>query len=396
MKNPINFFEGHMEGEELWFSNLNFNALMKMNIDTGETEMIDLFPGFPKEQENLHLRVMKYEDCLYFMPFVSNVIHIWNLSKMVWEESITLLYPDHEGIAAAVQLDHEVWIFRNFIRDTIIKVDLCNRTVVPMIELSEQIQSVYPENSRFQMPAISTCEEGMILSAFESDTIIIVDLEKEKVIKKYVLENVSILGLKERDPENCLLWFGDSSEIWNYCYADGKITKVKTNIDFPDNRYPFYNMVHLDENRFLVLPWQVDQFVSVDFADGVIAEVKMPPGFKRCNSWVLLPFSKQIQDKMYLFPRGGNQLVVMQMEDLSTFAVDFVLKEELHTYIDEILEQQFVSNFCSGKLNETNGGEGAIQAFLDLVCKGKQTDLKMDKKDAGSCIHNEIKHMVYQ
>ena len=92
MKNPINFFDAELINNELWFSNKNFNALMKMNSETGETEMVSTFEGFPPEEENLHIKTILSGDLLIFIPYKSNRIHIWDIDKNCFLKSVAIEY----------------------------------------------------------------------------------------------------------------------------------------------------------------------------------------------------------------------------------------------------------------------------------------------------------------
>ena len=67
MKNPVNFFDAELINGEWWFSNLSFNALMKMNSESGETEMISTFEDFPADSENLHVKAIRYDNLLIFI-----------------------------------------------------------------------------------------------------------------------------------------------------------------------------------------------------------------------------------------------------------------------------------------------------------------------------------------
>ena len=90
MKNPINFFDAELINNEWWFSNLNFNALMKMNSESGETEMISTFEGIPLDEENLHIKTIISGDLLFFIPRYKNIIHIWNTKENHFEKSVVI------------------------------------------------------------------------------------------------------------------------------------------------------------------------------------------------------------------------------------------------------------------------------------------------------------------
>ena len=65
---------------------------MKMNSETGETEMVSTFEGFPPEEENLHIKTILSGDLLIFIPHLKNTIHIWNIEKNCFEKSIVIDY----------------------------------------------------------------------------------------------------------------------------------------------------------------------------------------------------------------------------------------------------------------------------------------------------------------
>lgn len=81
MKNKINFYDGFIQDDVIWFSNLNHNALMTLNLKNGQLSSIARFPGCESYQNNLHIRVIENNGKLYFVPRNGNFVHAFSLEK---------------------------------------------------------------------------------------------------------------------------------------------------------------------------------------------------------------------------------------------------------------------------------------------------------------------------
>ena len=67
--NPISCLDAWQDGENVWLSNYDYNALIRWNMDSGEAEIMGLFPQEPKGAGRLHRRVFCVGKKPYFIPY---------------------------------------------------------------------------------------------------------------------------------------------------------------------------------------------------------------------------------------------------------------------------------------------------------------------------------------
>lgn len=60
--------------EDIWFPNLNFNALIKINKESGKIQIIDKFPNYKVQEGWLYIAVYMFEQKLVFVPNSSREI----------------------------------------------------------------------------------------------------------------------------------------------------------------------------------------------------------------------------------------------------------------------------------------------------------------------------------
>lgn len=116
----------------IWFSSNTFNGLMRMNILTKKIEYIDLFPKISILNRLTHKKCFLYNDKLYFLPALSNYIHIYDLINKSFK---TIRFVDcnqpilKERVGDAVLLNQKIYIFSWLDDDPLITFDLNNHTL---------------------------------------------------------------------------------------------------------------------------------------------------------------------------------------------------------------------------------------------------------------------------
>lgn len=74
-----------VKGDFLWVSAMKFNGLFKIDLRTKEINFVGCFP-YEKLYGRLHLdRIIEHNNKLYFVPFESNYIHIYDIEKNTFE-----------------------------------------------------------------------------------------------------------------------------------------------------------------------------------------------------------------------------------------------------------------------------------------------------------------------
>lgn len=391
MNRLIRFYEGYIVNNELWFSNLNYNALLKMNINTGKIQFIDKFPKFPEETRNLHIRIIKYNEFLYFIPFKSNLIHIWNLNNQNWEKTIDIPYSDNVTIEDAVLLNNEIWIFPEILKNPIIKVNVVQGTIKTLTKLTENINTINKEYASIISCGISKYNEQLLLSIYKKDCVISINSKSEQITNKYYLENISIAGIKNISDDTCCIWLTNSSDILFWNVNKNEIKAIPTNVNFYYGQRAFRNIIEIDKNRFLLLPCHTNNILIMNKLNGEINEVTLPIEFKRKSAFTLFLYAQRIKNIVYLFPCGGNKLVYINLSTMSASIIDFVITNEFKEYALKIIEKNIQREFVLGNIRETDGWNEILPKFIDMVSQKKQNHLNAEADNLGLEIYTQIK-----
>lgn len=395
----INFFDGYINDKALWFSNNNFNGLMKMNIESGKTELIDTFPENDIMGDKFHINVIKAGDCLYFIPYKSKYINIWSLNESKWEESIKLQCKDNTVIVRAVNInEEEIWIFPSDLSTPVMIFNIKNKTIDYADEITDDIKEMNKE-AKASLGASSVCLNGddLIISFFKKSYLFVIDYKKRKIKSSYNLENnISIKGIKHFHNYTYWVWCADSSDIYLWNMKNSGLSKLKTEVRLCKGRMPFADIINIGKNKAVVLPCHYDKILLADAEKASVSQLDMPKGFKRCNVFTLFRFYNINNNEIILFPCGGNMLLRINIDDLSVLAVDFKLSDELQTYAEENMLKKFDEKFISRQTTETMGWCEILPMFIEKVCNEDKTEKETNEKEKniGSEIYNIVKNML--
>ena len=61
----LSLCDGYLEDNNLWFSNCNFNALCRINLNSMAIEVIDTFQKRKKWKKKLHRKIIGYNTELW-------------------------------------------------------------------------------------------------------------------------------------------------------------------------------------------------------------------------------------------------------------------------------------------------------------------------------------------
>lgn len=127
-------------GNELWISNIRFNGLFKINIESGEVVFIGRFPSHDLETEDLHLFAKKYGNKLYFFPKRSNGLDIYDLKTKSFTFATCKMGNSNDYFTAidAFRIDDErVLIVPCYSNMSLLEFSIEKEAIVRIIELTE-------------------------------------------------------------------------------------------------------------------------------------------------------------------------------------------------------------------------------------------------------------------
>jgi hypothetical protein len=393
MTEYVNFFDGYIENDELWFSNIRFNALMKMNIKTGDTEMISVFPGRERESENLHCRVIKAGDRLFFIPYISNIVHVWDLKKGAFLPNIEI-GPEENAkyVAAAVDDENKLWIVPENLLKPIVIID------TGRCEIADRVN----------IPDVTTPERPT--AGLETDLKNVVFYGNTFFIQSYRENGLWKLGCADRstkfyefagvyrpvslntfDGENFYFFNYPDNRLMMWNMRDNSVRIISRGYPFVDGRNPFGGILKTNDG-FLFVPCHCDSFCAFDPQTYAITELPLPENFKRCSPFALTVYHKVYQDKLYLFPRSGNELLVMDTGKTVISEISYKYPESFVSYAEDVLQRIFDKYYEGSSVYESFLYDETLGRFLDKVVTGDESSSsKQQPSNAGRQIHEFVK-----
>ncbi len=153
--NPISCLDAWQDGENVWLSNYDYNALIRWNMDSGEAEIMGLFPQEPKGAGRLHRRVFCVGKKLYFIPYRGRYIHIRDLEQGTWE--CVKVAEEEMIVADACLVEDCIWIFPCYLRWPIMLFHINTHQLERMDSLTEEIGNYIEEKYKDWMVLDISC-----------------------------------------------------------------------------------------------------------------------------------------------------------------------------------------------------------------------------------------------
>lgn len=388
MKNPINFFDAELINGEWWFSNLSFNALMKMNSESGETEMISTFEDLPADSENLHIKTIRYDNLLIFIPYKSNRIHIWDIEKNCFLKSIVIDCKQTGYFINAFKDDNDIiWILPNKLSDPIVLFDINKRTTSAFFGIKEESDSEISEEVGLWAGDISYHNNQIYIQANKTNICYSVDCNTKKVEKIVFNENFPIVSNSICDDKLYLSLLG-TSDIFEYDAKTKSYERYEINNELKRGTIFYSNIIKV-ENKLVITPCHSDDVIIYDTEKREYEKLIFPENFERTNPNAMFAFYREKGNKIFVFPLGCNHLIKINTDDFSLSTMPFVLSDSLVRYSADMTESLFEKKYHSG-LNEDFAYKETMDMFIDKLISEENNDKKSDDENAGEKIHNYI------
>lgn len=388
MKNKINFYDGFIQDDVIWFSSLNHNALMTLDIKSGKIDAVGRFPGCENYQKNLHIRVIEEKRCLYFVPRNGNFVHVFNLENMTFEENIPLPYSDDTCIANAV-MDKlgRIWIIPAYIRDGIVVLDT-NRKCAEKSGISEPLQI---SSNAFVGPNCVCYNSGIIsICIFKSNVVFYIDtieyeMSAEKIDEEYkpysFISDNGITYIFSNYPDNRIIFWNKNDKI---------DIDISDKLDSNNEMYLYWNYIRKD-NKFMCIPYDRDDLLVIDMLEKRKKYIPINEFVKKNSSNPMYSFYKEYKGCFYLFPSGADGLLIIDGNDWSIRTLDYVINDELQTQIQAECKDNFKNEMLSGIVSENVEYDETLGDFLDFVTQNSRNQDAGKKTDYGNKIYKNVK-----
>lgn len=386
MKNPINFFDAELINNEWWFSDFNFNALMKMNSETGETEMVSTFEGFPPEEENLHVKTFCFDNLLIFIPYLKNTIHIWNTENNCFEKSVVINYEKTGYFINAFKDENDIiWIIPNKPSDHVILFDIKKREVSAF----DGIKEISASRNTDDTVIWADYNKGRLyIQVYRKNICFSVDCNSKKTERIVFPDKFLGLPFSAYDNKLYLSLLG-TSDIFEWDTETKSYTRYKIQNELKRGSI-FYGNIIKTENTLIITPCHSDDIIIYDTEKREYKKLTFPEGFERTHVYNMCGFYREKGSEIHIFPIRCNHLIKINTDDFTLSTVPFVLSDSLRKYSEDVLNSIFEKKYHS-ELDETFAYKETLDMFINkLVSEEADNKKALTENNAGEKIHNYI------
>ena len=319
-----------------------FNSLVKIDIETGDTQFLGKFPNEPLSCEYMHKNTFIMGEDIYFIPYRATNICKYNVMNGTFQE-IVIGDENYHGGYIAEQIADKIYMIPEMPGGSILQLDTRTdkiETVVTKNRLLRETKPLIEDGMVFFR--ICAVENRLFLPLKKSNRILEINVSN-KNIKSHELEIGGLLGCFTGQKGIWIL--GDSKDkIYHWDVTDNEI---KSSIYYSNNegsRRCINWIVDMGEDVYALPAWgrhilrlEGNKFVKMEQFEENNIEVQK--------------FYTPIKDNglLYLLPMGINDLVILQKEKivqipLKTMNENTKLYSDIiHAYMDnssnEILEE---------------------------------------------------------
>lgn len=358
---------GYVEiGDEIWFPNMQFNALVKINKLIGHMEIVDKFPNYGVSQKSLYSTVCHVDRYLVFVPCESEEIAVYDIetrefTSVSLEEKVIKDRKPPYFINAYVSGNY-VYMFPTGAA-CIIKYDVNKQSIKCLENEVSTCVRTMPEMLYCFYQQFEVVDQRIYIPFLEWNAIAIFDLLNENVD----IRNLNIKGgCSTINYINGFFYLASWKAPAIYCW-DANTESIRTYQDFPKDftgEPIFICACHIGD-ELLFFPEHANMIISFCVASGKICEVRR---IQNLNSGSVMTYFAQS------IGRGG-QLLTVDMNAISSF-IYTKNKLEIKPYCPTTsLEdnKKEIDNFLLDKDNK------ALEGYLEEVLKNDE------------CVENTVK-----
>ena len=381
----ISFYNGCIIEDDVWFSNLLYNALMKMNLFSGKVEMVDKFPEVADHKAEIHRKTFLSDTKLIFIPYKCECIHIYDLISKSFD--VINLPIEKYVVATAFLIDDRIWLFPMEKNIDILVYDLSNSVFIKMSKLTKFINKVSTSDVIFLEKSVVYYNGCFWIASLGQNYIYRVNLENSNQIEKFSLsKEFHIYGLDLFDEDDFYILSMDTSEILRWSPKNG--IQNSWVVDLEDGDFdiiPFSNAIKANEKNIFVLPSKANNVFVLKKGKDTFEKLSYPDGVKRVLPYAMFVGYEIGNNELILFPRGVNALLKVSLKTFEVKKVDFVLEKSLELYEKKIENCKIHNELYGGSLDDALGIQH-MDLFIDEVVNAQSIGLESIAEGIGESI----------
>ncbi len=362
-------FDGYYDaGEEIYASCMQFNALLKINKNDGQVEIVATFPNEPMTQQSMHWNIYCVERTLIFVPSYATGIYTYSLQRQQME-----YYPIAMPGCVKVrcidshQVGDKIWLFYAYADNPIVVYDVNTHRM----EYFNEMTNVLPEEIRVRpMPmfwsTFARKENELYGVIWKSSYIVHLNMDTMDV------EIISLQGWTDKLTGVAynadVLYFTElgSEEVKTLRLLDGSGELYQPQEDMMrDKTYEqVYSNVIACEGQILLIPNSGRKIYSLRYEDGMIVPfADLPEEYEDATDerkgWRRHYGHYFIKDGIRLCPYKANMMLDINVAERT-------IHGQIYRFGELAEEEYFKQIVCPHIKEQTRKGEVCESGTIDL------------------------------
>lgn len=343
--------DAYINGDVLYAAGFEWNSLIEFNIQTHVLRRLGEFDGFKFQNSCQNNVIFEYEKSLFFISANSYEIAEFDLKQNHFRyyhpnDNIT----EYGLIHSVCRIKDEIWIFRKAVDKYIMNFSMKRREYTYyQIDIEGKIDNYTPlsiESSIYVDSQIWRCIPG-------SSDLLIFDLKK---LKMQVIKTNLQMQFERMNYNDGFLYILtlDGKYLVSLNLSTYEIITYRTGYT-GISKFAFFNVEKIG-NYFFFIPCFENEIFYYKMEKNVlhlVQHIKFPKEFKKIHDIehrTLFKGWKMKENRLYLFPFGGNGMLCMDLNSLDITYYPIKVSEE--EYLGSILQINSVQNEKEWRLKD--------------------------------------------
>lgn len=320
----ISFDAGVVVGNKLFLSEKQFNALLEIELDTGEVRYVGCFSKEKEICTDLHRKALKYENSIIFIPQRAKYIALFNLDS--YEISFVDIQRKNriKTLFSDCFIDNgTLWLFPAVIEQSLLKIDLKTKEIMEEKNFNQKLCDVDVIEAKEMITKVCKVRDQVYFVILNTSKVVCYDTKTQEVfINKTKIQRVNTIFSVGKE-----LWVSNQSGYEIYLYN-------------PDTRSATGNeIITWDVKRgsnHVIPAKNGDVFLIPDYGREVLKMNKKSKVFERQEEMIMKSGAVESRglhylnfdywgNKIVLFPGLGDPVVIIdnnQLEELNLWTSD--------------------------------------------------------------------------
>ena len=304
--------------EYIFASCAQFNSLVKINVDTGDTQLLGKFPNEPINCEYMHKNAYIIGKDIYFIPYKAANICKYNIANGLFGE-IFIDRDGYDGGYIAEQIGNKIYMIPEAVGGSILEIDTQVDKVSCVITKQQILAAIEPMKQGMAFFRICAMDNRLFLPIKKTNKILEVEILKKKVI----IHETAVDGLLGCFKGMNKIWLLGECRDKIYCWdvLSNDVKKIDFYPDYKGKKRYINWIVDLGENVYIIPAWgtciyrlENNQFVKMEQfqADNINLQKFYTP-IEYEGEICLLPL--EINDMLLIQGDRIKQLVIKPMDE---------------------------------------------------------------------------------